>query len=268
MAYTILSESYGRTLPKITAEATSTADLVSIGTDYAEGSTCTIGDKEYRLDELKGWVIPGSDSGGGGGGGDAVPVVTANLIFPETEGGDYSIDMSYEDMVAVFEAGGLVAIYAYEVCALAGYNGDSIAAFPSMYDPNTSVLHILNIVITSDGVDVVEDAVPLSGGGGGGNLFVNITRDDDVLIADKTYNEIVSAIESGVTVTVAFADDGRGSQYYTLSHIDTLDKAVTFTFIDSNYGASLITNEVIIADGPNVYHNQYVWNIAADDDPK
>ena len=63
MSYEIKSESYGRRLPKITAEADSTDDLVSLGVDYAEGSTCLIGDTTYKLDKVSGWVIPGESDG-------------------------------------------------------------------------------------------------------------------------------------------------------------------------------------------------------------
>lgn len=66
MAYEILTESYGRRLPKITAEADSTDDLATLGTNYAEGSTCVIGDKTYSLDKVQGWVEPGSGGGSGG----------------------------------------------------------------------------------------------------------------------------------------------------------------------------------------------------------
>lgn len=66
MAYEILSESYGRRLPKIAAEADSADDLATLGTNWAEGSTCVIGDKTYSLDKVQGWVEPGSGSGGGG----------------------------------------------------------------------------------------------------------------------------------------------------------------------------------------------------------
>lgn len=68
MAYEILSESYGARLPKITATADSTDDLATMGTNYAEGSTCVIGDKTYTLDKVQGWVEPGSGGGGSGGG--------------------------------------------------------------------------------------------------------------------------------------------------------------------------------------------------------
>ena len=57
MAYTILTETYGRRLPKITAEATSISDLEALGTNYAEGSICTIGSLVYKLDKVKGWVF-------------------------------------------------------------------------------------------------------------------------------------------------------------------------------------------------------------------
>lgn len=65
MAYEILSESYGRRLPKIAAEADSADDLATLGTNWAEGSTCVIGDKTYSLDKVQGWVEPGSGGGGG-----------------------------------------------------------------------------------------------------------------------------------------------------------------------------------------------------------
>mgnify|MGYP003310517772 CR=1 FL=1 len=68
MAYTILSAAYGRRLPKITAEADSADDLTTLGTDYAEGSTCDVDGTTYTLDKVKGWV----DSSGGGGGGGGV----------------------------------------------------------------------------------------------------------------------------------------------------------------------------------------------------
>lgn len=73
MGFQILSESYGRRLPKITAEADSADDLTALGTSYAEGSTCTVGEDEYVLDKVGGWVIPGS---GGGGGGALIVTVT------------------------------------------------------------------------------------------------------------------------------------------------------------------------------------------------
>lgn len=71
MAYEILSESYGRRLPKIAAEADSADDLATLGTNWAEGSTCVIGDKTYSLDKVQGWVEPGS-------GGGALPAVTSD----------------------------------------------------------------------------------------------------------------------------------------------------------------------------------------------
>ena len=72
MSYTILTESYGRRLPKITAEADSTDDLTTLGTDWAEGSTCEISTTTYKLDKVKGWVDP--SSGGGGGGAEPLSV--------------------------------------------------------------------------------------------------------------------------------------------------------------------------------------------------
>jgi hypothetical protein len=91
MAYEIKSESYGRRLPKITATADSTDDLSTLGTDWAEGSTCVISDTTYKLDKVKGWVDPSSGGGGGGGGlvvetewvagsGDSEPYFKSNVL--------------------------------------------------------------------------------------------------------------------------------------------------------------------------------------------
>lgn len=89
MAYQITSESYGRRLPKITATADSTDDLSTLGTDWAEGSTCVIGSTTYSLDKVQGWVEPGS--GGGGGGifvvkfsADEEDNITADKTFAQT----------------------------------------------------------------------------------------------------------------------------------------------------------------------------------------
>ncbi len=71
MAYEIKSESYGRRLPKITATADSTDDLATLGIDWAEGSSCVIGDKTYTLDKVQGWIEAGS-----GGGGASILTVT------------------------------------------------------------------------------------------------------------------------------------------------------------------------------------------------
>lgn len=97
MAYTILSESYGRRLPKITAEADSTDDLAVLGIDYAEGSTCTVGEDEYVLDKVGGWVIRGS----GGGGGDLLVTITEN-------DGAYTADKTNAEIYAAAQAGKLV----------------------------------------------------------------------------------------------------------------------------------------------------------------
>lgn len=83
MAYEILSESYGRRLPKIAAEADSADDLATLGTNWAEGSTCVIGDKTYSLDKVQGWVEPGS-GGGGGGSPYVVEIVYDELLGPKT----------------------------------------------------------------------------------------------------------------------------------------------------------------------------------------
>lgn len=66
MAYEILSESYGRRLPKIAAEADSADDLATLGTNWAEGSTCAISTTTYKLDKVKGWIDPSSGGSGGG----------------------------------------------------------------------------------------------------------------------------------------------------------------------------------------------------------
>lgn len=63
MAYTILTESYGRRLPKITATADSTDDLTALGVEFAEGSTVDVGGTVYSLDKVSGWIIPDGEGG-------------------------------------------------------------------------------------------------------------------------------------------------------------------------------------------------------------
>lgn len=91
MSYEITSESYGRRLPKITATATSTDDLATLGTDWAEGSTCTISDTTYKLDKVKGWVDP--SSGGGGGGASAL------IISIEQDGNTATLDKTAGEII-------------------------------------------------------------------------------------------------------------------------------------------------------------------------
>lgn len=98
MAYEILTESYGRRLPKITAEADSTDDLATLGTNYAEGSTCVIGDKTYSLDKVQGWVEPGS---GGGSGGVFWVTITSNdgtIVSDKTAEEIYNAAMAGQDV--------------------------------------------------------------------------------------------------------------------------------------------------------------------------
>ena len=97
MAYEILTESYGRRLPKITAEADSTDDLATLGTNYAEGSTCVIGDKTYSLDKVQGWVEPGSGGGSGG-------VFWVNFTWDEEETA-WAADKTVEEIFALVNAG-------------------------------------------------------------------------------------------------------------------------------------------------------------------
>lgn len=96
MAYEILSESYGRRLPKIAAEADSADDLATLGTNWAEGSTCVIGDKTYSLDKVQGWVEPGS-GGGSGGSGD---IVVVNFEY-DSSIGKYRADKTDSEIEAL-----------------------------------------------------------------------------------------------------------------------------------------------------------------------
>lgn len=116
MAYTILSESYGRRLPKITAEANSTDDLTALGTDYAEGSTCNVGGTEYTLDKVSGWIIPGSGGGGGGG----------TLIVGATYSSDtemMTLDKTFGEISAALVAGQMCFVHIPETAGniFAGY---------------------------------------------------------------------------------------------------------------------------------------------------
>lgn len=64
MAVQILSQSYGPRKPLIECTADSLTELA--GLVCAEGSTATVGDTEYVLDRVNGWVEPGSSGGGSG----------------------------------------------------------------------------------------------------------------------------------------------------------------------------------------------------------
>lgn len=120
MAYQITSESYGRRLPKITATADSTDDLATLGTDWSEGSVCTIGDTTYKLDKVKGWVDPSS----GGGSGSGILIVRGSETSPKGGSGSkkgedpkaptvplYCIFSSYAEIHAALEAGIPVFVY-------------------------------------------------------------------------------------------------------------------------------------------------------------
>lgn len=120
MAYQITSESYGRRLPKITATADSTDDLATLGTDWAEGSICTIGNTTYKMDKVKGWVDPSS----GGSGGSGILSVRGSDTHPKGGSGSkkgedpkaptvplYCIFSSYAEIHAALEAGIPVFVY-------------------------------------------------------------------------------------------------------------------------------------------------------------
>lgn len=102
MAYEILTESYGRRLPKITAEADSTDDLATLGVNYAEGSTCAISDKTYVLDKVSGWVESGSGGGGGGGG-----VFIVNTEY-DADTGIMTLDKTFGEIKSAFETSFIV----------------------------------------------------------------------------------------------------------------------------------------------------------------
>lgn len=95
MAYTILTESYGRRLPKITATAESTDDLAALGVEFAEGSTVNVGGTVYSLDKVNGWVVPGS---GGGGGAFVVNLTKTGL-------NNWSTDATVDDIANALDAG-------------------------------------------------------------------------------------------------------------------------------------------------------------------
>lgn len=157
MAYEILSESYGARLPKITATADSTDDLVTMGTNYAEGSTCVIGDKTYALDKVQGWVEPGSGGGGGGSGG----VFWVNFTWDESESTITGADKSVAEIMSALESGALVVgrcvsigtIYPNVTCYTDADTEEKIATFDtvSAYSADSQVW------ATGNSVHVHED---------------------------------------------------------------------------------------------------------------
>lgn len=46
------------------------------------------------------------------------------------------------------------------------------------------------------------------GGGGAGGMLVNVTRQGDDLVCDKTAGEIMAVVEAGGSVVFKFEDDG------------------------------------------------------------
>ena len=99
MAYTILTESYKRRLPLITATADSADDLATLGTDYAEGSTCVIGETTYKLDKVQGWTDGSGGGGGGGGGGSFIVNITSQ------QGTSCTVDKTAHEIVAAAQSG-------------------------------------------------------------------------------------------------------------------------------------------------------------------
>lgn len=92
-----------------------------------------------------------------------------------------------------------------------GYLGDA-GDGPAMND-----IEGLDIQNPQDGQTIVYDAASGtwkngegSGGGGGGALVVNIFYDEDTekFVADKTVNEILTAVNAGVFVYAYIDDDG------------------------------------------------------------
>lgn len=101
MAYTILTETYGRRLPKITATADSTDDLTALGVEFAEGSTVNVGGTVYSLDKVNGWVVPGSS-----GGGDVFSVTSTYDEDLQTK----VLDKTYAEIDAAYKAGKIVIV--------------------------------------------------------------------------------------------------------------------------------------------------------------
>lgn len=122
MSYEILTKSYGRRLPKITATATSTDDLAALGTDYAEGSTCAISDTTYKLDKVQGWVDPSSQPSGG----DDVFIVNFTYDLSDESNPTATTDKSGEEVDAAEKAGKLIMGYLYAVGDGEAYLEDSM----------------------------------------------------------------------------------------------------------------------------------------------
>lgn len=172
MAYEILSESYGRRLPKIAAEADSADDLATLGTNWAEGSTCVIGDKTYSLDKVQGWVEPGSGGGGlpdvtADDNGDVLTVVNGawGKAAPSGGGGVLAISATYDsdtemmtldktfgEISAAFVAGQMYFVHVpetagtifagyYAVTSLWIYSDDS-GTVSMLYNDNGTPLYI------------------------------------------------------------------------------------------------------------------------------
>lgn len=170
MAYEITSESYGRRLPKITATADSTDDLASLGTNWAEGSTCAISGTTYKLDKVKGWVDP--DSGGGGGSslptvtsddnGDVLTVVEGEWDKAAPSGGVFvttptydaltetlTLDKTWQEIATAYESGKICRVFSEEETSMSDWIVQGVSHTPTYgYD-----IHTANGVFTASSAD-------------------------------------------------------------------------------------------------------------------
>lgn len=154
MAYEILSESYGRRLPKIAAEADSADDLATLGTNWAEGSTCVIGDKTYSLDKVQGWVEPGS--GGGGGGGVFVVKISGNI------GGGFTADKTYAEILSAYESGLSCAVDFVGKGTFLTMQDENPEIFGYVLWDDGGTLYSYYIEFSESGLDVSEAAYSLT----------------------------------------------------------------------------------------------------------
>jgi hypothetical protein len=237
MAYNILSEAYGRILPKITAEADSTDDLASLGTDYAEGSTCRIGAKTYTLDEVQGWT----DGSGGGGGAGVDELVVAFTVEPAEEGDseyDVTCDKTFDEVYSAIEDGKLVRgiaaidgeiVQLYVTASYSDGETDGYVAFyPFPVVDQTSVdTYSINLLIDDTAIYNRQMFAGTS------NIYL-IQGNDGWELESMTWEQVNSAIYAGnPMVRLHFNSDlpSRATAYFAETNIDTSTNPDTYMFV-------------------------------------
>ena len=136
--------------------------------------------------------------------GEGVSKLVVTLMSEDME--NWTADKSFAEIAAALESGGEVeaSLMGMIPVAFFGYDGSSVLFQKlGLMTDGSALENYTAIIMDNDAVTVMIQNIPLSGGGG---MVVNVTSEDGELFnADKTYEEIAAAVESG-TIVVANAE--------------------------------------------------------------